>query len=73
MKFYIYFIYIYLIYNNNNINKKREIRYIFYIFHRSVIFNNKIFSHSPTDAQQWSYQPRSYDDSVTYKCEIQII
>jgi len=26
---------------------------------------NKIFCHSPTDAQQWSYQARSYDDSIT--------
>jgi len=33
---------------------------------------NKFFCHSPTDAQQWSYQARSYDDSITYKCTIQI-
>jgi hypothetical protein len=45
-----------------------------YIKHFSQIHHliNKVFCYSPTDAQQWSYQARSYDDSVTYKSKIQI-
>jgi len=44
--------------------KKREIQ--------SVISLIKFVYYLPTDAQQWSYLPCSYVDSVTYKYKIQI-
>jgi len=48
------------------------IRYIFYIFHRKVIATTKFFvTHRPM-RNSGVHQPRSYDDSVTYKYKIQI-